>query len=117
MEDIRKAAGLPPSQRGGKEGIKPVILKGWAVMELDGKAFQVPDEVTRHRLSGQVFGHPKKRDGEEIVSSPVTQVKGRWSEVLLVTTESGTVYELQGPPSVDYKAWMTQQGFVPRVKS
>ncbi len=57
------------------------------------------------RLSGFVTGHPKKRDGKLIVTSPVTKTDGR-----LVTTASGNVYELVGEPDPSFLAFLESIG-------
>lgn len=61
-------------------------------------------ELTGIALQGVVHGHRHKPDGVRVVTSRVSRVIGK-----IVTTESGTVYEL-GDPSEDYLDYLARQG-------
>jgi len=72
-------------------------LEEW-VLELAGDPYQPPEQQVRY-LSGKVYGHPKCEDGRSVRTSVVIETNGR-----LVTTQSGTVYQL-GRVDASYRAW------------
>lgn len=65
--------------------------------------FLAPEQA-RLVLIGEVVGHPRKPDGLVVRTSPVVKVDGR-----IVTTNSGTVYEL-GDINPDYLDWLCESG-------
>lgn len=62
------------------ERIVPTRLLHWAIC-LDGDG--------AIRLSGEAWGDPRRKDGTQIVTTPVTMADG-----LLVETRSGSTYQL-----------------------
>jgi len=78
--------------------MKTVKLENWAVCFLPQDAFgaAAAGGTIPGRLTGEVFGHPRFDDGNPITSTPITEAEGR-----LITTKSGTVYEL-GKAKEDY---------------
>lgn len=69
--------------------------------------FYIAPELVRTRLKGVVTGHPRKPDGKVIITTKVARVDGR-----VITTDSGTVYELVGEPSPEYVAYMAANRIV-----
>lgn len=82
---------------------KAVRLERWGVV-LNGNVYQAP-ECQARALQGVVYGHPKKPDGTSVQTSAIVGVDGR-----LVTTSSGTTYELVGEPDDDYAAYLRGAG-------
>jgi hypothetical protein len=81
-----------------------VRLERWAVVvPAPESPFRAP-EMGGQCLSGRVHGHPTEADGKAVRTSPLASVNGR-----VVTTASGTVYEL-GEPHPDYLAWLDTAG-------
>ncbi len=78
--------------------MKTVKLENWAVCFLPGDAFGAlaADCGVPGRLTGEVIGHPRIDDGKGVTTTPMTKAEGR-----LITTNSGTVYEL-GTANEDY---------------
>ena len=78
--------------------MKTVKLENWAVCFLPqdtwGAAFA--DVKVPGRLHGTVSGHDRIEDGELVTTTPMIKAEGR-----LITTDSGTVYEL-GTVKEDY---------------
>jgi len=70
------------------EDKKRIILKDWSVTQLSPYS---PPEMGVC-LSGKAYGHPRYADGEEIHTSRVVK-----SDKNIVTTYSGSVYELDEP--------------------
>jgi hypothetical protein len=80
-------------------------MNAWSVVlaEDESGGFRAPELMPR-LLKGRVYGHPRFTDGEPITSSPIVSAVGR-----MVTTATGTVFELQ-EPSPDYVSWLVEQG-------
>lgn len=76
-----------------------VRISNWRLVADPRDAFKAP-ELRGSCLCGIVHGHPKKRDGREIVTSSIVGVRGR-----LVITSSGTHYRL-GPIQPEYRVWL-----------
>jgi len=79
-----------------------ILIENWAVtIPPNPNPYQDP----RHSLclTGDVTGHPMMGDGR-LRTSPIKFVNGR-----LVTTLSGTVYQL-GEPDPTYVAWCEKKG-------
>jgi len=78
--------------------MKTVKLENWAVCFLPQDAWgaTLADCDVPGRLTGNVFGHSNIRDGEIVTTTPMVKTEGR-----LITTHSGTVYEL-GKAKDDY---------------
>lgn len=70
---------------------KRIILKDWSVVALS--PYSPPEAGSL--LTGFVYGHPKHSDGTEIRTSPIVK-----SDKNLVTTYSGSVYELDEPDPI-----------------
>lgn len=75
-------------------------IENWYVTD-DGNPYN-PPEYARKMIGGEVYGNPRFPDGHKIVTSSITKVDGR-----IVTTNSGSVYEL-GTPSPDYINWLKE---------
>lgn len=82
--------------------VMPVRIETWSV-EYRGTPYLAP-EAFRRCLVGTAYGHPERAAGHEVMTSPIVSAKGR-----LVTTASGTIYEL-GEPSPAYLAWLKGKG-------
>jgi hypothetical protein len=78
----------------------PVILQDWSVYRDPYHPPEVPS-----RLKGRVFGHHRKPDGEWVMTSSIEDATGR-----LVTTSSGTVYQL-GCIERGYRKWLRDNGY------
>lgn len=76
--------------------IKIVDLEKWEVWAFGADPANLPNAIGC-KLTGVVTGHPRKPDGEEVVTTRIVKVEGR-----LITTKSGTVYRL-GAPSLEYR--------------
>lgn len=77
-------------------------LYNWAVHAEEGNPYYPPEDFPKY-LSGECPGHPKFiNPNKRLVTSSIQEVNGR-----VVKTNSGTLYELTGPPSDDYLKWMT----------
>lgn len=79
-----------------------IVLKDWFLKEKQD-VWRAPEKQERY-LGGKVYGHPKFEDGKEVRTSPVVSVKGRE-----ITTGSGSVYLLEGPPRKEYLEWLNEQ--------
>lgn len=66
---------------------KSVRLENWSVLKLD-----LGEHGIIQRMVGVVYGHPRKRDGSEVITSPVKVTDGQ-----VVVTRSGTRYVLGEP--------------------
>lgn len=66
------------------------------------RSWQVAAFVGAFAIVGDVYGHPRRPDGERIVSSIVADFDGR-----LVRTRSGSLYRL-GDPSPQYRAYLAE---------
>lgn len=76
----------------------PRPLTNWSIEFSADSAFQAPEARSQH-----LVGHTPDRTGL-IITSRIVRAEGR-----LVTTRSGSVYEL-GEPSTEYLAWLTEHG-------
>ena len=81
-----------------------IQLSEWSCGTIHADAYRAP-ETRGIRLSGRVTGHPKRRDGSRVITSPVRTVMGR-----VVKTASGSVYELVGEPEPDYLEYLREIG-------
>lgn len=83
--------------------IKPVRLDFWSVV-YDQRNPYIPPEGRALCLKGVIGeGHPHKPPGSRVVTSGIKTIAGR-----LVTTGSGTVYQL-GRVNRKYRAWMKEK--------
>ena len=78
-----------------------VKLEKWCMCALP---WQAP-EVRETYLEGDVFGHPKHKDGKRIITSSIIKSEGRF-----VTSKTGTVYEL-GFLKPDYKEFLEKNNY------
>lgn len=60
------------------------------------------DSPTGMRLVGVVTGHPRREDGEEIITSPIVKILSGDA----IETLSGTLYKLEGLPEAGYAAYL-----------
>lgn len=81
-----------------------IRLENWSMSE-DGDAY-TPPENRRRRLHGQVYGHPRFADGDQINTSNVLKFdpKERTAK-----TYSGSEYAL-GKPCPHYQLWCQEIG-------
>lgn len=80
-------------------------LENWAVVSLpEDNGIYTPPEAILHRITGEVHNSPKWENGHKITTSPIDDVKGN-----IVTTVSGSVYEL-GEPRPDYVEFCRTNG-------
>ncbi len=80
-----------------------IILKDWWVKVREEDFYLAPECVTRRHLCGKVFGHPRYEDGKIVATSDIQKVAGKQ-----ITTRSGSVYLIDGPPNDDYITWMAK---------
>ncbi len=78
-----------------------ILLDEWSVHPDDADPFISP-ELRGIVLVGKALGHPKKPDGQRVVTSRVLRADGR-----KVYTQSGSVYRLNSP-SAGYMAWLRE---------
>ena len=78
-----------------------VRIENWFVRRRHRDPFMAP-ECNPVVLGGEVYGHPRKRDGTGVRTSAIVDVDG-----LLVRTESGTTYQL-GKIDPEYEKWMRE---------
>lgn len=81
-----------------------IQLSKWSAGTIARDRYTAP-EAGVLRLSGFVAGHPKKRDGKLVITSPVAAADGR-----RITTASGSVYELVGEPDPSFLAFLKSIG-------
>ena len=70
------------------ESEKRIVLKDWSITTLS--PYTAPE--IGMCLTGTAYGHPKHQDGQKIRTSPILKVDKN-----IVTTESGSIYELDEP--------------------
>lgn len=80
-----------------------VIMREWAVGLEPSNGYTAP-ELLRPALIGYAINHPK-RGTLWIRTSAIESVNG-----CTVTTHSGTVYLLEGPPHENYLKWLKDNG-------
>jgi hypothetical protein len=76
------------------------VLKEWSVVFTPPDRF-TPPEMCPTRLFGKVYGNPKFEDGKRVTTSRIVGVDGRE-----ITTKSGSVYLLDGPPYEEYMEFL-----------
>lgn len=64
-------------------------IENWAVVEPNPKQYEAP-EARSLSLQGEVFGHPRFHDGEQVTTSSIIGKNKRGK----VVTMSGSEYEL-----------------------
>jgi hypothetical protein len=80
------------------------ILRNWSVIST-GSPYTAPEART-YSIEGQVYGHNGFEYGDDIMTSQPVKIDGR-----VVTTASGTKYELEGPPKPEWVAWLFNNGY------
>lgn len=73
-------------------------LENWVLVAPNSTPYDAP-ETLRFSIQGEVFGHPKRPDGDKITTSTII---GKGPEPDSIRTYSGSVYVL-GEPSPDYE--------------
>jgi len=87
-------------------------LKNWAVVgNMDP---YLPPECRKISLMGEIYGRGKREfdgkefpDGKAVYTSSIKEVNGR-----MITTRSGSTYELVGDPNVEYLEFLKDTGRV-----
>ena len=77
-------------------------LENWSVI---GNSYQAP-EIRQLTLRGQVYNHPKYKDGEIILTSNITNVDGKH-----ITTRNNNIYIL-GKVYQEYLEWMWENNII-----
>ena len=86
-----------------KDKAKPLCtLKNWAVRRGNSNPYMAPEAMST-LLEGEVYHHPKLKDGEIITTSPVINSLDN-----IVETQN-SFYELK-EPCVTYQAWCESEG-------
>jgi hypothetical protein len=81
---------------------KPIVnMENWSVTG-DYDEY-TPPELRHHYLQGNVYGHPKHKDGNYLHSSFIVNVIGRTVET------NNTTYKL-GQPDPEFVEWCKAQG-------
>ena len=80
-----------------------VVLQDWEVRMRSTDPY-CPPECNYNCLSGFPHGHPTKDQQRKVITSGLAKVEGR-----MVTTKSGTVYQL-GRINPKYRAWLKEKG-------
>lgn len=95
MTSVREAASRTSAQ---KRAV--VILSEWRIVYQDSHVYRSPEQ-RRIALIGRVEGHESHADGTRVTTSPIdlARVNAKKREV---TTASGRVYRLAGPPDPEY---------------
>ncbi len=78
-----------------------IRIEGWALVYGNDDPY-MPPEYRGRCLKGEVYGHPRRDDGETIRTSRIVSVDG-----LRVMTSSGSLYVL-GEPRQDYLDWLRE---------
>ena len=86
-----------------KQHSKPLCtLKNWAVRRGESNPYQAPELITT-LLEGEVYHHPKLKDGEKITTSAIISTMDNIVETV------NSFYELK-EPCVTYQAWCESEG-------
>jgi len=81
-------------------------LKNWAVVQSPNTDPYLPPEAFGIYLGGEIYGRGGRFvDGKRVVTSRVVSVNGR-----MITTKSGSVYELVGDPEPGYLDYLKEIG-------
>jgi len=83
---------------------RPVTLKNWSV-KARASGYEAPELMKTH-LSGNAYGHERFEDGKVVYTTSIVTVEGR-----KITTRSGSVYLLDGPPDPSYLAFLEEIGY------
>ena len=86
-----------------KDKAKPLCtLKNWAVRRGNSNPYMAPEALST-LLEGEVYHHPKLKDGELITTSPVINSMDN------IVETANSYYELK-EPCVTYQAWCESEG-------
>jgi hypothetical protein len=89
---------------GAGDSATVVKLTRWSVVYQDGHVYR-PPESRRLGLHGIVEGHESHPDGTPVTTSAIDSAD---SKKRTVTTSSGRVYQLEGPPDPHYAKWVAE---------
>lgn len=79
-------------------------LKNWSVVQSPNGDPYLPPEMFGIYLAGEIYGRGGRFvDGKKVWTSRVVSVNGR-----MITTKSGSVYELVGDPEPEYLAFLKE---------
>ncbi len=81
-----------------------VAVSDWSIVYCDDHEYRAPEQ-RRQSLYGVVKGHPAVADGSPATTSPIASVDVKKR---LVTTASGRVYRVVGPPDPRYSKWLKE---------
>jgi hypothetical protein len=82
------------------------IFKNWSVQRPECNVFLAP-ECIKPLLMGNIFNHPKYKDGTNIITSSIIESNGN-----KIKTISGSLYLIEGEPSTEYKDYCFQNNIV-----
>jgi len=82
-----------------------VLINFWSVGRNVGDAYMAPERLPEV-LTGEVFGHPRKKNGTRVITSAIVDIP----EPGLVRTRSGTLYKL-GEPALEYIKYLRDIGY------
>lgn len=83
------------------------VLYKWSIGYAAGQDYVAP-EIADKGLVGVVYNHRRLPDGFAIRSTRIVAAAGR-----IITTRSGSVYELKGDPDPGYVAFLAANGLPP----
>jgi len=84
-----------------------VKIENWSLILVNYDPYKAP-ELQRQNLRGQVYDHPRFKDGTEIVSSYITEMDLKKG---IIATHSGTEYSL-GRPASHWMRWLEEQEYI-----
>ena len=83
------------------------ILRDWCVCFRPSADPYTPPELLSSCLGGKIYGRADRfEDGNEVTTSRIVKSEGR-----KVTTKSGSVYVLEGPPAKSYLDFLKSIGY------
>jgi len=80
-----------------------VILRNWSLTMGRADPYMAPELVPTY-LSGEVYGHPKFKDGDRVTTSKMLSSSGN------IVETAYTLYELK-EPDVTYSLWCEEHGY------
>ena len=80
---------------------KEVLIENWRIIAADSP-YTAPECLGSRKIVGEVFGHPKKEDGAEVITSRIITI-GKFEEGSVIETRN-TLYKL-GKMSEEYAEW------------
>lgn len=80
------------------------VLRKWSVTGLlYPDKWEIHEASMLNRLTGQIFNNPRFTNGKNVITSPIAKVDGR-----KITTNSGSIYVLFGPPDDSFLSMLEQ---------